>query len=269
MRRSKGFTLIELLVVIAIIAILVSILLPSIAKARELARRAVCKTNLKGYANAFVIYESSHNRYPSLGNGQKNISNEAMRHTDGDSVADALKAMANSAQSRECNIQPLYLLHTYSGIELGSFGCPSDGDFVSVREENNYEPEDVGFYGWNNVSYAFGPFSDYYGNVELSGKSGDTGMYMVGDRPRPGDLESGSANHGEDGCQFLAFNGAVVWKPTNTYNGEPDEENNHAFKLKADHGHYLNNSEDSELDIFLWWGDGDSPREDSNGKYSG
>ncbi|MCK5611370.1 type II secretion system protein, partial [Candidatus Pacearchaeota archaeon] len=58
MKVKKGFTLIELLVVIAIIAMLLSILMPSLSMAKEIARRVVCSTQLKalglgvmGYAN--------------------------------------------------------------------------------------------------------------------------------------------------------------------------------------------------------------------------
>ncbi len=47
MKMKKSFTLIELLVVVAIIAVLVAILLPSISKAREMARVTVCQNNLK------------------------------------------------------------------------------------------------------------------------------------------------------------------------------------------------------------------------------
>jgi len=52
----SGFTLIELLVVIAIISLLVSILLPSLQKAKELARQTVCMANLKSCGLSFVYY---------------------------------------------------------------------------------------------------------------------------------------------------------------------------------------------------------------------
>jgi prepilin-type N-terminal cleavage/methylation domain-containing protein len=56
--RRGGFTLIELLVVIAIIALLVSILLPAVSKAREAGRLAVCQSNTRQMVVAANVYAS-------------------------------------------------------------------------------------------------------------------------------------------------------------------------------------------------------------------
>ena len=64
-RQNKGFTLIELLVVIAIIAILLSILIPTLNRAKEQTKNILCQNNLRNYGLSAEMYlNASDEVYP-------------------------------------------------------------------------------------------------------------------------------------------------------------------------------------------------------------
>ena len=73
MKKASGFTLIELLVVIAIIALLVSLLLPSLKRAQEMAHRTVCGNHVQTIARSCLLYAEDYDGYgPPEGTGNPN-----------------------------------------------------------------------------------------------------------------------------------------------------------------------------------------------------
>jgi prepilin-type N-terminal cleavage/methylation domain-containing protein len=78
-RTTRGFTVVELLVVVSIIGLLVSLVIPSIGKAREVARRAICQGNLRQLFISVNNYgNENHGFYPGIfGLGQSRYNGDA------------------------------------------------------------------------------------------------------------------------------------------------------------------------------------------------
>ena len=151
MRRTKGFTLIELLVVIAIIALLVSILLPSLNRARELAKRAMCAANLNGIGKAIALYHGENNdAWPFL-NGQNFHSANTGKNFD---VEPPLGS--ENPDDRAITSLMFMLVRKDQGSKL--FVCPSTTD--TADQDVKHEVGGDRIYNWDfqdndNVSYSY------------------------------------------------------------------------------------------------------------------
>jgi prepilin-type N-terminal cleavage/methylation domain-containing protein len=130
--RKKGFTLVELLVVIAIIALLVTILLPALGRARELAKRAVCKTNLNSMGKQIALYQAEEEgKFMWISMSPNETWNEmtsTLRLTD--PSVDA---------SDRCISSLLFMLIKEGGQAASAYTCPSDSEsMVDVNTEGDY-----------------------------------------------------------------------------------------------------------------------------------
>jgi prepilin-type N-terminal cleavage/methylation domain-containing protein/prepilin-type processing-associated H-X9-DG protein len=124
-RNKGGFTLIELLVVIAIIALLLSILLPSLKLAKEAAKRTVCRTNLKQLSLAWIMYANENNGKMCAAN----IGHSPDGWVNTMDVADPIDVQIQAIESGKlweyCESIKLYKCSTVPKTELRSYSIVS------------------------------------------------------------------------------------------------------------------------------------------------
>ncbi len=164
MRRKNwsGFTLIELLVVVSIIALLISILLPSLAKARELARRAVCATNLNNAGKGFHTYAAENNEsWPiPAPNSTMNPTPTAVeyynmtgRYGGALTIGDPAMQVSGSYWGQLSTTRVLWVLVKTAGFPSKAFICPSSSDAQDLVEN----PADYWDFTANPGASAGGP----------------------------------------------------------------------------------------------------------------
>ena len=185
MKKHK-FTLIELLVVISIIGILISILMPSLTKARLKGQMAVCKSNLKQIYFAEVQYSTQNNQY-------------VFAHGGGGAEWMTVKSwrISNAAPDPEFYDGNTPFLEPYLGpIDSLAYRCPaSDYDisgsylgkfedgrsYTGFMSRNNSKPEK-----WENVYVGLGfdrGFEDGSRRpfiFDMVGEMGSTGNFGFG-----------------------------------------------------------------------------------------
>ncbi|MHC4438604.1 MAG: type II secretion system protein [Planctomycetota bacterium] len=183
--KKKGFTLVELLVVIAIIALLMGILMPALARVRQIAFRMVCGTNLSGIGKAMLIYANDYEDELPRSGGRN--SQWAARIPDW-AAANRFNAYGVSAtgDGGTANISScFYLLVKYAEVTPKSFICKGDSGTSEFKPADdgagNRDLIDLWDFGQDPDTHCSYSYHMPFGLYALT-TSSEPGMAVAADR---------------------------------------------------------------------------------------
>ncbi|MCG8696910.1 MAG: prepilin-type N-terminal cleavage/methylation domain-containing protein [Bacteroidales bacterium] len=134
----KAFTLVELLVVIAIIALLMGLLMPALARTRQLAYRMTCGTNLAGIGKAMMVYAYENSEALPKAGGANNT--WAPKIPDWKAPHRKIAYGLDSGPGQVTVTSNLYLLVKHAEVTPKSFNCKGQKE---IREFNISEATDA------------------------------------------------------------------------------------------------------------------------------
>ncbi|MCK5225940.1 MAG: type II secretion system protein [Planctomycetes bacterium] len=182
--KRKGFTLVELLVVIGIIALLMSILMPTLTKVRQLANRIVCGANLSGIGKAMMIYANENDGDLPRAGGRR-----SQWDTDGKLQSwykeDPAAAFGGTSGAPATITSCLYLLVKYAEVQSGQFICKGDNgvkkflftDFTGLPSTIEYtDPWDFGGHPTQGMPHEF---CSYAYQIPLNGPAAQAGYPLT------------------------------------------------------------------------------------------
>ncbi len=139
----RGFTLVELLVVISVIALLIGILLPALAKARETALITQCITNVRGHVQAIQFYLEDFNDIHATGtNDNQGLSVNAQGDPGAQTSVFDFNLTGQASTITSPNPPNCWklgneyrVLNAYVGENADVAACPLDKGFANPRKE--------------------------------------------------------------------------------------------------------------------------------------
>jgi prepilin-type N-terminal cleavage/methylation domain-containing protein/prepilin-type processing-associated H-X9-DG protein len=197
-----GFTLVELLVVIAIIALLLSILMPSLGKARKSVQSIVCRSNLKQLSMGMLLYSQNNNgKAPAfkIEAGNYWFFSIAPYLDSKQYVKDPAKALKSGMATMYCptskrlpkNTPPAYGTATSDWRTLPGSGKQAACAEGSFGLNLWLTPEFTDFAALFPTEKCWTNYSMVSGNVPIFGDSNWVGGWPAGDNYAPRDLSTG------------------------------------------------------------------------------